>query len=334
MEKYLIIIILAVILYTIYKNCSTTEAFGDVSQSVVGIDDQNAINTLAQVAKSLQSGGLTVPGNLIIDGEFTQKNVNMVKGPNANRFIFHTPDDNRKGLWIAPAKDDGASDWLWGNGLNLKRDGNHYLGGNLDIGGITTRAVNVWHQSKDAKNRVYYENAGTTYYGSGNGKHIFRLGGEGNGGEVIIDQEGSITLPGYLIRNNPIYRKHDVAGYFQIRAYGLKVPIYYGFNMFWRDHNLKEALRNKNGWPEFMINNVGIDMREAHDGDQNWTARYLTVFPGYKVRLYSWGGNNLDARDEPVRGVGEYPFPDTSKRIHAIYVALSEETDPSKNIYW
>jgi hypothetical protein len=210
MEKYIIIIILAVILYTIYKNCSTTEAFGDVSQSVGGVDDQNAINTLAQVAKSLQAGGLTVPGNLIIDGELTQKNVNMVKGPNANRYVFHTPDDNRKGLWIAPAKDDSASDWLWGYSLNLKRDGNHYLGGNLvtggnlDIGGVTTKAVNVWHKSKDAKNRVYYENAGTSYYGSGNGNHIFRLGGDGNGSEVIIDNQGNFKLPGKLLNSQGI----------------------------------------------------------------------------------------------------------------------------------
>jgi len=47
--------------------------------------------------------------------------VNIVKGPENNRHIFHTPDDDRKGLWIAPAKDDAASDWDWGKSLNITR---------------------------------------------------------------------------------------------------------------------------------------------------------------------------------------------------------------------
>ncbi len=60
---------------------------------------------------------------------------NIVKGPNNNKFVFHTPNDGRKELWITPAINDNATDWNWSKGLVLKRDGNHQLGGNLKING-------------------------------------------------------------------------------------------------------------------------------------------------------------------------------------------------------
>jgi hypothetical protein len=81
MEKYLIIIILAIVLFYLHRYCVQVEVekfinsnkikedFGDVAQSVGGIDDQNAINTLAQVAKKIQEGGLTVPGVLNVQSD-------------------------------------------------------------------------------------------------------------------------------------------------------------------------------------------------------------------------------------------------------------------------
>jgi len=67
MEKYLIIIIIIIVIYQLCCNCIQTdvkETFTN-SQSVTGIDDNNAINTLAALAKDLQSPtGVTIPGNL------------------------------------------------------------------------------------------------------------------------------------------------------------------------------------------------------------------------------------------------------------------------------
>ena len=67
MEKYLIIIIIIIVIYQLCCNCIQTdvkETFTN-SQSVTGIDDYNAINTLAALAKDLQSPtGVTIPGNL------------------------------------------------------------------------------------------------------------------------------------------------------------------------------------------------------------------------------------------------------------------------------
>lgn len=67
MEKYLIIIIIIIVIYQLCCNCIQTdvkETFTN-SQSVTGIDDNNAINTLAALAKDLQSpAGVTIPGYL------------------------------------------------------------------------------------------------------------------------------------------------------------------------------------------------------------------------------------------------------------------------------
>ena len=70
MEKYLIILVIIFVLYYAYT-CWTSnkvEGFAD-AQSVVGVDDANAINTLAGIAKKLQEGGLTIPGSLSATGE-------------------------------------------------------------------------------------------------------------------------------------------------------------------------------------------------------------------------------------------------------------------------
>ena len=67
MEKYLIIIIIIIVIYQLCCNCiqiDVKETFTN-SQSVTGIDDNNAINTLAALAKDLQSpAGVTIPGYL------------------------------------------------------------------------------------------------------------------------------------------------------------------------------------------------------------------------------------------------------------------------------
>jgi hypothetical protein len=80
MEKYLIIAIIIIIIYHLCCNCIQTdvkETFTN-SQSVNGIDDNNAINTLAAFAKELQKPtGVTIPGNL-----------------NLNKHVFLSDTDN------------------------------------------------------------------------------------------------------------------------------------------------------------------------------------------------------------------------------------------------
>jgi microcystin-dependent protein len=71
MEKYLIflsIIVIIIVIYCLFCNqIDTKDTFTTVSQSVTGIDDTNAIATLAALAKDLQtSTGVTMPGNLTV----------------------------------------------------------------------------------------------------------------------------------------------------------------------------------------------------------------------------------------------------------------------------
>lgn len=75
-----IFIFVIIIIYFIYQICNTTETFvseNETTQSINGIDDSNAINTLAQISKQLMTGGLTVPGDINISGN-TTTNGNMI----------------------------------------------------------------------------------------------------------------------------------------------------------------------------------------------------------------------------------------------------------------
>ena len=69
MEKHLIfltIIVIFIVFYCLFcTQTDTKDTFTTVSQSVTGIDDNNAINTLAALAKDLQKpAGVTMPGSL------------------------------------------------------------------------------------------------------------------------------------------------------------------------------------------------------------------------------------------------------------------------------
>jgi microcystin-dependent protein len=77
MEKYLIflitIIVIIIVIYCLfYTQTDTKDTFTTVSQSVTGIDDNNAINTLAVLARDLNtSTGVTMPGNLNVSRNLT-----------------------------------------------------------------------------------------------------------------------------------------------------------------------------------------------------------------------------------------------------------------------
>ena len=68
--KIIVIIFMMIVIYQIYQiNCTVykdTEGFEGATQSLGGVDDANSINTLAQIAKKLMGGSLTVPGSLTI----------------------------------------------------------------------------------------------------------------------------------------------------------------------------------------------------------------------------------------------------------------------------
>ena len=59
------------LLYKLYADKCYREDFEGTAQSVGGVDDTNAINTLAQIAKNLMAGGVTVPGNMTVQGNLS-----------------------------------------------------------------------------------------------------------------------------------------------------------------------------------------------------------------------------------------------------------------------
>ena len=88
MQKYLVIIIIIILFYYVVKYCiqievedlikntplsvnNNIEKFTD-STNTLNIDEDNAINILAAMARDLQlpTGGLRIQGNLIVDGTF------------------------------------------------------------------------------------------------------------------------------------------------------------------------------------------------------------------------------------------------------------------------
>jgi len=74
MDIYIIIFIIILIIlffYCIRDSIDNFESTPAVNQSLTGIDDANAINTLAQISTQLMAGGLTVPGNMNITGKLT-----------------------------------------------------------------------------------------------------------------------------------------------------------------------------------------------------------------------------------------------------------------------
>jgi len=134
--KIIVIIFLMILTYQIYQlNCTVYkdnfEGFEGTTQSLGGVDDTNAINTLAQIAKNLMAGGVTVPGNINVQGDLVFPNQTTIKG--AGR-LHITGEEllyllNKKGVMIGKE---------WGGTGDLNVQGNVGVGGNTYLAGLAT----------------------------------------------------------------------------------------------------------------------------------------------------------------------------------------------------
>lgn len=142
-----------------------------------------------------------------------------------------------------------------------------------------------------------------------------------SGGGLTV---GGVGLSGTNL-GSLILRKTNVAGYFGIRGYASKTPIYYGWNMMWKDHNRLLNLVSRSGKPMRYTYSADYDMRQSSDGDENWRPRTLVLFPGYIAKFFYWSIASSASRD--VINTGEYEWGDGTfpGRVHAIYVSLVEE---------
>jgi len=220
MEKIVYLFFIVIGFYFIYNYCQkqTAETFENITLG--SADDQNSINKLAQIANQLMTGGVTVPGNMNIQGEVNWSGNLPRFGPAENKFTLHTPPDARKGLWIAPSTDDANSNWAWDKALNLNRSGNHNLGGNLAISGELRGNMandqenglklpyNVWIKSRspadqDAYKILFYQD-GRTYLRSGGG---FTFRRSNDSPLVDINNDGLVHINGDLTVGGKISSK-------------------------------------------------------------------------------------------------------------------------------
>jgi hypothetical protein len=167
MEKYIIIIIVLVLVYYLHRYCVQTEVekfinikenFGN-AVTVDAVDDNNAINILAKIAKDLQEGGgLKVKGKIDVagGGRFTNPS-----GPDSGGYEFlHDNLTQGIGLGYNTVYAAGTSPDV---PLSLKSKGkaaiglnapDTYVSGNLNVGGgfnLLPRGVIVaWNGAPNA----------------------------------------------------------------------------------------------------------------------------------------------------------------------------------------
>jgi hypothetical protein len=174
--KIISIIFMMIVIYQIYQlNCTVykdnREDFADVpAQSLGGVDDTNAINTLAQIAKNLMAGGVTVPGNMNIQGGILD-----IKAPGDWGFNASFTGGNKEAPYInfVNKADGKRNGFIMGAPDKFILSNNVDVGGGLTVNGVLNPAVGVWHTSTDGKHRIHYGNNSHSYYKT-NDAHVWR----------------------------------------------------------------------------------------------------------------------------------------------------------------
>ena len=140
------------------------------------------------------------------------------------------------------------------------------------------------------------------------------------------------SIINYLGFPDPI----DPCGFYKIRAYGYRVPLYYGWNVLWSDNTWTEFIRNNIKWngsnSDKYVNNHGVDLITGSNQDPYWSARYLAVKPGYKISTYAYTTDSTMTFMETVHP-GEYSYDDfkyvngVGKNYNVYIIAVQRLTD-------
>jgi len=208
------------ILLKLYFNEIKFEGFADVPvQSLGGVDDTNAINTLAQIAKQLMTTGLTVPGAMSTKGIFTSTAGSRFTG---NRNWFQ--DEEGKGrvrvgaAWGIPGiyAEDGT-DLVLGAGSTNTHIGPPGKGQHLTVNG-----------NLSVNSDLIFPTATTIV-----GKQRLHIGGEEllyllNKAGVVIGKEwggtGNLAVQGDLF----VHGRNIIAELNDLRANAVRIDRRYG----------------------------------------------------------------------------------------------------------
>ena len=219
MEKYLVIILLILSIYTVYQCWKlatvTTEGFADASVPT-NVDTNNSIATLAQLATDLQSGGgLKVPGNLNVQGVQTLTNDKWHISTDGQQRTFYgnkarTYFGTGNGYSFRNSKDNSNTKDI----VAIGDDGQMYTTGTIHAhtDGFNTRLGAVWTApgvyAEDGKNLELGAGSTNVYIGAANGTGNNNLNVTGNanitgkllnskglGFEIVAVSIGSYTGP-------------------------------------------------------------------------------------------------------------------------------------------
>jgi len=148
-------IFITYLLCNIYSD-KIKESFAEAEQSIGGVDDANAINTLAQLAKQLMAGGATVPGNLSVKGEIdatgSLKSAGVTTGGITATAITASGDITTSGAikiknkWMLGGSGGGSGDdeWVRMTGLDNKTYYGGFAAGKLWTADNTINGRNIF----------------------------------------------------------------------------------------------------------------------------------------------------------------------------------------------
>jgi len=91
--------------------------------------DVNAIRELADTSRKLQAGGLTHPGDLRVKGNHFATGDMVMNG--GNNWLFHTPDDGRRVMYVTPSGTYNQENWNWGASTEHHPNGDIRTGNDL-----------------------------------------------------------------------------------------------------------------------------------------------------------------------------------------------------------
>jgi hypothetical protein len=250
--KIIVIIFLMILTYQIYQlNCTVYkdnfEGFEGAQQSVGGVDDTNAINTLAQIAKNLMAGGVTVPGNMRVQGDISTGEGKV----SINNGTINLQSDGGGGLYFVKRGNPGkVEEW------NRLHTGDVTVNGGLRVNGNLSPAHSVWHKSTDGIDRIHYGNGTHSYYKTGD-SHFFRNRADKD--VVAIDGDGVLYAQG----RNILAELND------LRAHSVRIDRQYYIDIGVRA-NGDGCCGNGKG----LIIHGGGDSNAAGWGDKNVTTRF------------------------------------------------------------
>jgi len=141
-------------------------------------------------AGTANAGGAWNPANLNVTGAVTATNdviaQGQVNGGSGNTNVYIGNVYGTSGV-NAPKGDlllcSSATQ-------NVTIGGNGAPGNNLNVTGRLSMSNNIWQTTLDGINRLHFSQSNQSFYGSGNGLHVFRLGANGGGNETNISNSG------------------------------------------------------------------------------------------------------------------------------------------------